>query len=116
MLESKVAEYQALTLNLDQQKEYAEMAIGLRWDKDEKGLYPVDPSQLLKQRRSADEGNSLWKIFNKVQENLVKGGQRPTGRLGRRTRKVTSAIADHKLNRDLWNLTEHIANAPCFAK
>jgi len=92
------------------------MAIGLRWDKDEKGQFPVDPCQLLKQRRSADEGNSLWKTYNKIQENLVKGGQRPIGRHGRRTRKVTSALADHKLNRDLWGLTEEIANMPCFAK
>ncbi len=111
MLEDRVNQYQSLTLTYDQQKVYAERALGLRWDKDEKGLYPVEPHKLLVQRRRADEGSSLWKIYNKVQENLIKGGQRPDSRLGRKTRKVVSALADYKLNRDLWQLTEETANA-----
>ncbi len=111
MLEDRVNESQDLTLTYEQQKVYAERALGLRWDKDEKGLYPVEPYKLLVQRRRADEGDSLWKIYNKVQENLIKGGQRPDTRHGRKTRKVVSPLADFKLNRELWQLTEETAKA-----
>jgi hypothetical protein len=111
MLEDRVQEYQALTLTYDQQKIYAERALGLRWDKDEKGLYPVEPHKLLVQRRRADEGDSLWMTYQKVQENLIKGGQWPDSRLGRKTRKVVSPLADYKLNRELWQLTEETAKA-----
>lgn len=31
---------------------------------------------LLNPRRSADQGNDLWKTFNVIQENVLKGGQR----------------------------------------
>lgn len=115
MLEDRVHSYQALTLTQDQQKAYCERAIGLRWDKDEKGQYPCDPTQLLRTRRSADNGDSLWLSYQRVQENLIKGGIRPLSHHGRRTRKVISPLSDYKLNRDLWALTEEIAASPCFA-
>jgi len=111
MLEDRVQEYQALTLTYDQQKVYAERALGLRWDKDEQGMYPVEPYKLLTQRRRADEGDSLWMTYQKVQENLLKGGQRPDKRMARKTRKVISPLADYKLNGDLWALTEETAKA-----
>lgn len=115
-IESRVAEYQSLTLNPDQRKSYVEQAIGLRWDKDEEGNYPIDPMQLLSLRRRQDAGDSLWLTYQTVQENLIKGGQRPDWRRGgKRTRKVVSPLSDYKLNRELWGLTEETAKSPCFA-
>jgi hypothetical protein len=113
-LEDRVSTYQALTLTQDQQRAYVERAIGLRWDKDSDGHYPCDPGQLLRVRRSADNGDSLWLSYQRVQENLIKGGIRPLSHRGRRTRKVISPLSDYKLNRDLWALTEEIATSPCF--
>lgn len=34
----------------------------------------IENYEILKSRRKEDEGNSLWKIYNRVQENLIKGG------------------------------------------
>jgi len=115
MLEARVAEYQSLTLSQYQQKEYCERAIGLRWDKDENGQYPCDPTQLLRTRRSADNGDSLWLTYQRVQENLIKGGIRPLSHHGRKTRKVISPLADYKLNRDLWALTDATAHPESVA-
>lgn len=114
-IESRVNEYQALTLNPEQQKAYVERAIGLRWDKDKDGHFPVDPLQLLRARRTADEGNSLWLTYQRTQENLLKGGMRPRSFRGKKARSVTSPLTDYKLNRDLWSLTEEIAKSPCFS-
>ncbi len=115
LLEDRVAEYQALTLTPDQQKTYTEAAIGLRWDKDSLGHFPCDPSQLLRVRRMEDRGDSLWLTYQRVQENLIKGGIRPSSHHGRKTRKVVSPLSDYKLNRDLWELTEATAHPELVA-
>lgn len=35
---------------------------------------PVTAEQLLLTRRDADKGSDLWRVFNRVQENLTQGG------------------------------------------
>lgn len=36
--------------------------------------WEIKPADVLKTKRPEDEGNSLWNVFNTVQENLIKGG------------------------------------------
>jgi len=71
----------------------------------------IKPIQLLQSRRSADNGNSLWKTFNKIQENVIKGGLRGRAATGRRskTRGVTNIKRDKMLNQSLWSQAEYIA-------
>ena len=103
-IEAKVDQFQSIMLNDDQQRRYVEAALGLRWIEDA----PLDPRQLLTTRRGADRGQSLWMTYQVAQENLIQGGLRPFGG-GRRVRGVNSPIVDHKLNQDLWALTEKTA-------
>jgi len=35
---------------------------------------PINPEQLLEARCAADQGNDLWLTFNRVQENVIRGG------------------------------------------
>ena len=69
--------------------------------------YYVNPEEILKARRTEDEGNELWKVFNRVQENLIKGGfviiNKKTGkkRLSKKIKSPTSAI---KINKNLFDL------------
>lgn len=72
---------------------------------------PITPDQLLAPRRWEDAGNDLWKVFNRVQENVIAGGlsaikRDENGRRVRRvsTRQVKGIDADVKLNRALWTL------------
>ena len=55
-----------------------------------------------------DRKSDLWSIFNRVQENLVKGGL--TGRTAngrrQRTRPVQGIDQNLRLNRALWMLAE----------
>ena len=76
----------------------------------------VSPERLLAPRRYSDidkgtELRSLWKTFNAVQENVIRGriyGRNTAGRL-MRTRSVTSVDRDVKLNKALWVLAEKMA-------
>jgi len=108
--------WQQLQLTAGEQKAYAEAAHELRFaDSEGEIATPIQPAQLLNPRRAADNGNDLWRTFNRVQENVIRGGLSAFGRdeMGRRrrvtTREVKGIDQDVKLNRALWTLTEKMA-------
>lgn len=104
----KVGIFRQIELSAQEQEIFAESALQIRWDE---GRAPVTPTALLTSRRSEDRGNSLWMTYQRVQENLLKGGIRGRGATGRRmtTRAVHSVDGDVKLNKALWTLTERMA-------
>lgn len=91
----------------------ADAAIDVRFDERPAGLRT---EQVLQARRSADNGSDLWSTFNRIQENLTRGGltfrDRGTdGRIKRHTtREVTSIAADTKLNQAMWSLAQRMAD------
>ena len=84
---------------------FAEAALEL---KDEAKLRP---SQILSPRREADRKPDLWTTFNRVQENVMKGGldRRTEGNRRSTTRAVKSVGEETRLNRALWTLAEKMA-------
>lgn len=65
-------------------------------------------SSILEARRDADNKSDLWHVYNRVQENLIKGGFS----IGeRQARGITNPIADMVLNQGLWQLAEEYAVA-----
>ncbi len=90
---------------------FAEAALEVRYGEDWARQSPVRPGQLLDARRTDDQGTDLWVTFNRVQENLLKGGLLGRARSGRRvrTRQVRSVAEDIRLNRALWRLAERFA-------
>jgi hypothetical protein len=69
---------------------------------------PVTETQVLTPRRFDDRGSDLWSTFNRIQENLVKGGLNGRSAQGRRqrTRPVQGIDQNLRLNRALWMLAE----------
>lgn len=73
---------------------------------------PIAPVDLLRARRSDDKHATAWHLFNIVQENAIKGGQRGLirGSNGRTRRQKVQAVTGiqggEKLNRNLWDLAE----------
>lgn len=105
--------YKGITLDQEEQVLFAESAAALRWDADEAGNLqsPIEARDLLAARRYADRENDLWSTFNRVQENLIKGGIRGRTATGKRTstRAIGGVNEDVKINRGLWLLTERMA-------
>ena len=67
-----------------------------------------DPALLLQPRRVEDEGEDVWSVYNRVQENIIRGGVAiPAG--GDRTRPtalrgITHIGRDTSINQALWQL------------
>jgi hypothetical protein len=91
---------------------FANASKPLRFDKPEQ----IDSDRILLPNRTSDRGNDLWKVYNRVQENLIKGNIRydrrdSNGRYQGRshTREVKAIDNNLKLNQALWTLTEEMA-------
>ncbi len=69
---------------------------------------PITETQILRPRRYDDNRADLWTVFNRVQENLVKGGLSGRAANGRRqrTRAVQGIDQNVRLNRALWLLAD----------
>lgn len=83
---------------------FAAQALALRFPKGRLGA--MHPSQLLEVRRHEDAGRDLWRTYNVIQENVLKGGlihRSPTNRLTR-TRSITAIRQDVRLNTALWDI------------
>jgi hypothetical protein len=98
----------AIPLQRNEQLAFATSALSLRYEKDEA---PITAEGLLKPNRYADNKDDLWTVFNRVQENMVKGGVRGRSSTGRRmsTRAIGSVSEDIRVNRALWLLAEQMA-------
>jgi len=96
--QSRVEAFRERKLNKIEQSMFAKFAIEARY----KGYadMPIEAKDVLVARRDVDKHDDLWTVFNRVQENVIKGGIET--RLGRRSRGVTSFYMDTLVNRRLW--------------
>jgi Domain of unknown function (DUF932) len=102
----------ALMLKPEEQGVSATAALALRFgERTEDQLPPpITAEQLIEARRPEDLGSSLWTTFQRVQENVMRGGQPGRSAQGRRlhTRPVGSIDRGVSLNRALWVLAEEM--------
>ena len=65
-------------------------------------------SELLYPTRKEDEGNTLWQVFNVLQEKMIKGGFYAPTKKGktRKQRPISSIKKDADYNQRLWALAE----------
>lgn len=85
---------------------FAKKALALRYRAHKNETASIGPEALLAVRRKEDEGLDLWHVFNRVQENLTKGGMDGAAASGRRVvvRAFGSPTRDAQVNFDLWQL------------
>ena len=85
-------------------------ALALKYEPDPVRPAPITEAQVLMPRRVDDRGSDLWSTFNRIQENLVKGGLNGRNTRGRRqsTRPVQGIDQNVRLNRALWMLAEEM--------
>ncbi len=108
-----VARWKSIQLSNSDQHALAEAAHIVRFADSEGTVNtPIRAEQLLAPRRYDDKANDLWSTFNRVQENVIKGGLRARAvGAARRTgmREVKGIDQDVRLNRALWTLGERLA-------
>ena len=97
----------AITLDEGEAEIFARSALTLKYDDSGKAL-PITENQILRPRRFDDNRPDLWSVFNRVQENLVKGGLSGRAANGRQqsTLPVQGIDQNVRLNRALWLLAD----------
>lgn len=109
-VEEKRDAMQSLVLSPPAQQAFATAALTYRFGEEHQ---PVTASQILTPRRYEDRQDDLWSVFNRCQENLLKGGLPGRTARGKRshTRAVKGIDGDVKLNRALWVMAEELQQA-----
>jgi len=107
------ANVETRTLTAEEANAFAKKALSIRFD--DEVSWPITPVKLLEPRRREELGNDLWHTFNRVQANLLQGGQRErdrflaNGRRVARTRAVTGLDQNVRINKQLWELAQRLA-------
>ena len=101
--------FRVLKLSAQKQTAFARNALILRFGKE--GAKAYQPKDVLEARRKEDEGDDLWHVFNRVQENITRGGFAGESANGRTlgVRELTGISSGRDLNANLWDLAEKIA-------
>lgn len=109
-VEEKRDAMESLRLPPPAQHALAEAALTYRFGEEHQ---PVTATQILTPRRYEDRKDDLWSVFNRCQENLLKGGLPGRTAKGKRshTRAVNGIDGDVKLNRALWVMAEELHQA-----
>ncbi len=111
---ASVEAFRALQLTGAEARVFATAALRLRYEDLQRA--PLGPEKLLEARRYEDAGEDLWHVFNHVGENLLRGGLKDETRCradGKRfapTRAITGLDRNVRLNKELWNLAQRVAN------
>lgn len=114
MIAEKIQSFKNRILEMPESFALKQQALQLRTGKDE-----VSPmSYTFRQRRNEDQGADLWRVFNRIQEGLIKGREKyieidpNTGRQKYKTlRQITSPLKQIEINKELWELAEQFKAA-----
>lgn len=109
---ARINMFSQVQMTPEQQRDFARRAIQTKLGED-RVVTDQELSEVLSVRRSADQGNTLWQIFNVVQENLVRGGINLMNSAGKvkRSKPITNFAQDMKLNGELWEVASEYAVA-----
>lgn len=111
-----VVRLQSFNLFPEAQREFAIKAVATRFKEyvDKEGNVDVvaiekaiNIDELLIPHRKEDEGDSIWAVYNRIQERLIKGNwQRISQKdnISRRVRPVACIKLDIDVNKSLWQL------------
>lgn len=102
----KISQWNMREMTAGERIAFASEALALRLNTDRK---PEDYeiNEILNPRRDVDAANTLWHVYNRVQENMIKGGFQMNNR---QARPITNPVQDMVLNQGLWQLAEQYAN------
>lgn len=107
MIESSVSKMMERELNMDEKTRFVMDAAKIRWAI---GSVPatLNIEEILNPMRNEDKGDDLWRVFNVVQEKMVRGGVSYKSPRGRSTslKGIKSIQASNRMNTKLWETAE----------
>lgn len=98
-LVQKINTFKSTQLTTEQMVDFVRRASELR----KQAL--VDYTEILRPKRTQDEGNDLWAVFNRIQEKIVNGGY-TYGNKDRKARSIKNFQQDIKVNEQLFEIAE----------
>jgi hypothetical protein len=109
MIEQSVGRMMSRELTIDEKIQFVRESAKIRFNA-EKTLNDLEIVGLLTPNRKDDEGDDLWKVFNVVQEKMIRGGVQVSNQRGKVTkmRKIDNIIAQNTINTKLWTLAEEM--------
>jgi len=93
-----------VTLTDKQMRDLAREASLIRFEQDHK----INTDQLLSVRRVEDEGNNLWAVYNRIQENLTQPNMLIDEK-GNLISGISNPLVDISINQGLYDLVEAYA-------
>ena len=121
-LVEQISKLESVKLNEKWQREFALRAVAARFPEyvdEQTGKLnikavqeAVDIQELLKPRRPEDIGDSVWLVFNRLQDQIIKGGWQRVGTKDGRSkevRPVKNIGLDIRINQALWSMAEQYA-------
>ena len=109
-MKNEIEKFKTINLSTLEQHSLANAAIDIRFDK---AIHDVNSKELLTVNRSEDENSTLWNVFNRVQEAMIRGGvkgiNKHTGK-SFTSKAITSIDANLKLNKELFATVQHMAS------
>ena len=125
VLMERIEQMRIIQLSRDDCREMAQKAVTTRWnwepveveDAVVRGSYAsgCTVDSLLQVNRFADYQTDAWTVFNRIQENVIRGGaliksfteKNPDGSF-RKSRAINSVAENVRVNRELWDIAEDV--------
>jgi hypothetical protein len=113
--------FEHVILNDNAQQEFAMRAFAIRFPEYvdvktnqvdySKVTKNVSVDEILKAVRPEDNGADLWRVYNRVQEHIIKGGFQHIGETNKAkaTRPLTNIRMNMLVNKGMWELAEEFA-------
>lgn len=105
-----IREWQQIILTRDEQLAFAQSAHLLKFEEGSNLAQVFKPEALLTPHRYNDNKDDLYSVFNRIQENTIRGGKvRVNPWRQRKIRGVNGIDESTKLNKALWTLAAEMA-------
>ena len=115
---NQIEHFNNIKLTDNERIAYAKSVLWTKYDVDFLKTHHIDTGSLFSDVRPEEKEPTLWNVLNIVQEKFISGGIKihrydEYGEINlsrhRKSRAVTSIQENIRLNKALWNLTEHTA-------
>ena len=110
---AKINDFTVRIMSKEEQKAFAKRALEIRFGEEKvAGVTDAQIQEMLNPVRREDAGDDLYRVFNRVQEAVIRGGFSIAGQTKsgtKKVRRISNMLKDLDVNQELWVLAEEFA-------